>query len=266
MFERYKKSGVGLMNARVILLGSTVLGLAAMIAMPAQAGDWGGFTANIALTSDYRFRGQSQSQGDFAVSGGIDYADASGIFAGVWASNVDFNDVPETYYEVDFYGGFTGALSETTTGTIKAIYYAYPGANYPPGANENDYFELIGSLSHDFGGATGSLEVAWSPDYFLESGSSVEVAGGLSVPITDKFLVFDGGLSASGKLGYQWIDETLTFGTPDYFFYDIGLSAKVGKATLDVRWIDTDLSEAECFGGTNLCEGTVVATLTFVFP
>ena len=60
---------------------------------------WGPFSANIALTSDYRFRGQSQGQGEPALSGGIDYAGSSGFFAGVWASNVDFNDAAETYLE-----------------------------------------------------------------------------------------------------------------------------------------------------------------------
>lgn len=254
------------MNAKTILLGSALIGAIPMAAMPAHSDDWGGFTANFALTTDYRFRGQSQSQGDFAVSGGVDYAHESGFFAGVWASNVDFNDAAETYYEVDFYAGFTKAITDKTSGTIKAIYYAYPGADYLPGANENDYFELIGSLAHDFGGANGTLEVAWSPDYFLESGDSVAVTGGLSVPVAETFLFFDGGVSVSSKVGYQWIDENATFGTPDYLFYDIGVSAKVGKATFDVRWVDTDLSEAECFGGTNLCEGGVVATLTFVLP
>lgn len=260
---------MSVMKSKFVAFSSLVLALSATVPAVSRADDepaWGPFTANIALTNDYRFRGQSQSQGEFAVSGGIDYAGGSGFFAGVWASNVDFNDAAETYLEVDLYAGFTAALSETTTGTIKAVYYWYPTADYPPLANENDYFELIGSLAHDFGGFSGTLEVAWSPDYFLESGSSVELAGGLSVPIADKFWFFDGGVSASGRVGYQWIDENATFGTPDYVFYDIGLSAKVANVTLDVRWVDTDLSRPDCFGGTNLCEGGVVATLTLLLP
>jgi hypothetical protein len=49
-------------------------------------------------------------------------------------------------------------------------------------------------------------------------------------------------------------------------FYDVGVSAKIGVATPDVRWVDTDLSEAECFGGTNFFEGGVVATHSFLLP
>ncbi|MFM9864673.1 MAG: TorF family putative porin [Micropepsaceae bacterium] len=257
------------MKSKSVAFASLALAVAATVPAVSQADDgpaWGPFTANIALTSDYRFRGQSQSQGEPAISGGVDYAGSSGFFAGVWASNVDFNDAADTYMELDLYAGFTGALSDKTTGTIKAIYYLYPAADYPPGGDEYDYFELIGSLAHDFGGFSSTLEVAWSPDYFLKSGSSVALTGGVSVPITDSFWFFDGGVSASGKFGYQWIEENATFGAPDYAFYDIGLSAKVANVTFDVRWVDTDLDLADCFGGTNLCEGGVVATLTLLLP
>jgi uncharacterized protein (TIGR02001 family) len=167
---------------------------------------------------------------------------------------------------VDLYGGYTFPIDEKTTGTVKVVYYAYPLADYPSGANENDYFEFIAVIGHDFGGATGSVEFAWSPDYFLESGESAALAGSLSVPLADTFLFFDGGVSASGRMGYQWIDDNVNFGTRDYTFYDIGLSAKVSNVTFDVRYIDTDLDDAECFGGTDLCEGGVVGTMTIAFP
>jgi uncharacterized protein (TIGR02001 family) len=252
------------------LLAITSLSLAALpsLAVVAQADGpaWGPFTANIGITSDYRFRGQQQGQGDIAVSGGLDYTGSDGLFAGVWASTVDFNDAAETYMELDLYAGYTMALDDKTSATLKAIYYAYPTADYPTGANHNDYFELIASASHDFGVASAGVEVAWSPDYFLESGTGVEVAGNVTVPITDKFWLFDGGVSASGHFGHQWIEDNSTFGTPDYSFYDIGVSAKVSRYTFDVRYIDTDLSDAECFGGTNLCEGGFVASLTIALP
>lgn len=251
------------------LFGLVSLALAATSTFGATAnaeGAWGPFTANIGLTTDYRFRGQSQSQKDPAISGGIDYASESGFFAGVWASNVDFNDAADTYMELDIYAGLTKALDDKTTGSLKVIYYAYPTADYPAGANHNDYLEIIGTLTHDFGGATGTLELAVSPDYFLESSDSVELSGALSVPVADSFLFFDGGVSASARYGYQWIHDNTTFGTPDYGFYDIGVTAKVWKAAVDLRWVDTDLSDAECFGGTNLCEGGFVASVTIALP
>jgi uncharacterized protein (TIGR02001 family) len=241
-------------------LGATALSVTAGIA---AAGD---FTANLGVTSDYVFRGQSQSQTKPAVFGGVDYVDESGLFAGLWASSVDFNDAASTYMELDLYAGYTHAFTEQTSGTVKLVAYLYPTADYPPGSNDYDYFELVASLSHNFGPFSGGLELAYSPDYFFESGNGVALSGTASVPLTDSFFLFDGGIAASAKLGYQWIEDQATFGTPDYLFYDIGLTGKFSKFALDIRYVDTDLSEAECFGGTNLCKARVVATLTLYLP
>lgn len=226
----------------------------------------GAFSYNLGVTSDYKFRGQSQSQTNPAVFGGVDYVSESGFFAGAWASSVDFNDAADTYLEVDLYGGYTHAFTDATSGTVKVVYYLYPTADYTPGSNEYDYLELVASLSHNFGAFTGGIELAYSPDYFFESEAGVALTGSVSAPLTDKWWIFDGGLSASAKLGYQWIEDNGTFGTPDYLFYDIGLTAKISKVALDIRYVDSDLSEAECFGGTNLCEAKVVATVTLYLP
>jgi uncharacterized protein (TIGR02001 family) len=252
--------------ARLAGLAGLVLGVTASLGATAQADSGSSFTANVGVTSDYRFRGQSQTQTEPAVFGGIDYVGESGIFAGVWASNVDFNDAAETYLEVDVYAGYTFPIGTKTTGTVKVAYYAYPLADYPAGAKQNDYLELIAAIGHDFGGVTAGAEFAWSPDFFLESGESAELAGSLSVPLADTFLFFDGGLSASGRVGYQWIDDNANFGTPDYAFFDIGLVAKVDRLTFDLRYVDTDLNTADCFGGTNLCDGGIVGTITVALP
>jgi uncharacterized protein (TIGR02001 family) len=246
-------------TTRLTLLAASAITLSAA----AHAGD---VTFNVGATTDYKFRGQSQSQTNPAVFGGVDYVDESGFFAGAWASTVDFNDFAETYMELDLYAGYTHAFTDATSGTVKLVYYLYPTADYAPGSNEYDYLELVASLSHNFGPVIGGLELAYSPDYFFESDAGVALTSSLSGALTDSWWVFDGGISASGKVGYQWIDDNANFGTPDYLFYDIGLTAKISKVALDVRYVDSDLSEAECFGGTNLCEGSVVATLTLYLP
>ena len=253
------------------LLAITSLALAAIpsIAAVSMAGDapaWGPFTANIALTNDYRFRGQQQGHGSLSVSGGVDYTGSDGWFAGLWTSTVDFNDAADTYMELDLYGGYTMAIDDKTSATLKAIYYTYPTADYPTGANHNDYFELIASASHDFGVASAGIEVAYSPNYFLESGNGVEVSGNVTVPLMDKLWLFDGGIAASGHFGHQWIEHNTIFGTPDYSFYDLGVSAKVSNYTFDFRYVDTDLSKTECFGGTGLCDAGFVATVTLALP
>ena len=246
------------------LLGSLALGGLATPALAdgdeAAASPW---SATLALTSDYRFRGQSQTQRDPALQGSIDFASETGFFAGVWASNIDFNDFGDTSVEVDLYAGVTKTISEGTEGTLKVVYYAYPDQDNA--APDYNYLEVLASLSHDFGSASITGEIAWSPDYFAQTGDAVALTGTLAVPLCDKLWFFDGGLSASGHVGYQWIDDNIAYGTPDYLYYDIGLSAVWGLATFDARWIDTDLSKAECYGGTDLCEGGFVAAVSFAF-
>lgn len=65
-------------------------------------------STNIAVVSNYLFRGVTQTDGSPAVQGGIDFEHASGFYAGTWASNVDFGD--EISYELDLYAGFAGSM------------------------------------------------------------------------------------------------------------------------------------------------------------
>jgi uncharacterized protein (TIGR02001 family) len=225
----------------------------------AAASPW---SATLAVTSDYRFRGVSQTDEGVAFQGSIDFASETGFFAGVWASNIDFLDEAsyDSSIEVDLYAGYTFELSEATSLTGKFVYYAYPDADAPTGFPDYDYYELIASLAHDFGGASVAAEVAYSPDFFLEVGDAVALTGTITVPLCDKLWFFDGGLAASGHLGGQWFDEPLLI---DYTFYDLGLSASAGMFTVDVRWIGTDIEDADCT--TGWCDDTVVVTGSFKF-
>jgi len=99
-------------------------------------------TANAAATSNYLWRGQEQTGGDAAVSGGIDYANESGFYAGTWASNASWAD--EMTYELDLYAGFGGAINENVSYDVGYIYYAYPDA--ASGADA-DFSEVYGSVS-----------------------------------------------------------------------------------------------------------------------
>ena len=68
------------------------------------------FSANVALSTDYLFRGISQTDGSPAISGGFDYTYSPvGIYAGIWASNVDFSSFgDDDNIEIDYYGGIGG--------------------------------------------------------------------------------------------------------------------------------------------------------------
>jgi uncharacterized protein (TIGR02001 family) len=218
----------------------------------------GPISITLTATSDYRFRGQSQNSRSAAFQGSFDYTTDSGIFLGVWASNIDFSDTGDftTYMEVDLYAGYSVDLAEGTSAGVKATYYYYPESPFTTGY---DYFEFQASLSHELGGATLSAELNYSPDYFFETGTAVAAAAGIEVPLWDKF-------TASGHVGHQWIDDNAGFDTPDWLYWDLGVGVELGRVTLDARYVSTNVSKADCFGGTNLCEGGFVGTVSFTFP
>jgi uncharacterized protein (TIGR02001 family) len=96
---------------------------------PAAAQSPHTFTGNIALVSDYRFRGISQTFEKPALQGGFDYAHSSGIYLGNWNSNVNEGaGFPSANLEMDFYGGWKKAFGDFGL-DIGAIYYYYPGSN-----------------------------------------------------------------------------------------------------------------------------------------
>lgn len=68
------------------------------------------FSANAALTSNYVFRGVSYSDEGPALQGGLDYAHASGAYAGLWGSTVDTG--VDTGVEVDGYFGYAASVED----------------------------------------------------------------------------------------------------------------------------------------------------------
>src|SRR6202158_3170302 len=111
-------------------------------AAAAQAADFGGF---IALTSDYVYRGATQTSHDPALQADAHYYSASGWLAGLWGTSV--RPVPEeaTNVELDPYLGYTRALGDEWSTRLAAVYHAYLGNN--PGSRYR-YSELAGTLAY----------------------------------------------------------------------------------------------------------------------
>ena len=210
----------------------------------------------LSVTSDYRFRGQSQNSRSPAAQASLDYSTDLGIDVGVWVSNVDFSDTgdTDTYMEADFYASYGFSLDDATSGSVKVTYYYYPESPF-----SYDYLEGQLALSHTMNDITLNAELNYSPDYFLETGTAVAASVGFAYPLMDKFTL-------SGNVGHQWIDDNALFGMDDWLYWDLGVGIELGRLNLDVRYVGTNLNETECFGGTNLCEGGVVLSASFSIP
>lgn len=217
-------------------------GAAALLAGVATAQDSPfSVTGTVALTSNYMFRGISQTFNDPAIQASVTVAHESGFYAGFWGSSIDFGD--DSDFELDGYVGYGGSLGEATTFDVNVTYYGYPAA---PDGTDYDYVELIGGITHDFGGLKLNVKAAYSPDFFGGIGDAFWLGGNATVAFTDW-------LSASGNIGYQWFDDD---GVTDYMHYDIGLTATVENVSFDVRYIGTDL---------DFVDEEVVGTVTFAF-
>jgi uncharacterized protein (TIGR02001 family) len=123
----------------------TLLALSALalFAGAAQAGD--GLTANVALTTKYKFRGQDQADATkdsvMAVQGGFDYT-MGGFYVGNWNSSVGFAHGTE----VDLYGGYKGEIAKDLGYDVGLLQYYYPGSN----ASSLNTTEIYGALSYSF--------------------------------------------------------------------------------------------------------------------
>lgn len=173
-------------------------------------------SANIAVASEYRFRGVDLSGGDPALQGGLDLAHESGFYVGTWGSTLDDDTVGFGDFELDVYGGWSGDLAEGIVADVGVIGYLYPDA----GPGDFDYYEFYGSLGFGLGPAEATLGAAYAPKQDSLGGTDnlyLYTDLGVGVPGTP--------VTLTGHLGYT--DGFLTF-TNDGKAFDWSLGAEVG--------------------------------------
>jgi len=210
----------------------------------AQAGEKVGdfeLSANVDFVSEYSFRGIAQSNENPALQGGFDVSHNSGLYAGLWGSNVNFNDGDEAHLELDVYAGYSGSFKGLSY-DVGLIYYLYPGAD---SSLDYDFVEGALAVGYDFDVLSASASVNYSPEYFGDSGDAIYYAAAVDVPLPADFTL-------SAHVGYQDIDDNMAFGVPDYTDWSIGLGYNWVGFDLSLQYVDTDLNEpSECSDGCN---------------
>jgi uncharacterized protein (TIGR02001 family) len=253
------------MSSRILL---AVPFAAALLAAPvAQAQDKkdklvpGDFTATVTLGTDYLYRGISQTDENPTIQGSIDYSlmfnESIGIYAGLWASNLNFRDGNEATIEIDVSAGVKGEIAGFTW-QAGMIGYFYPGAS---SALNYDFYEFAGKIGYDLGFVALSGGLNYSPDFFGKSGDAWYVYGDAKVPIPGA--PFD--LALIGHLGHQWIEKNERYGAPDYLEWQAGVTATVEGFTLSLVYADTDIDKADCAGGRTICGARAMFTVSKTF-
>lgn len=225
-------------------VGALALGVGLLGAPPAVAE----VSGNIAPATDYAFRGISQTGGNPAVQGGFDYSNSS-FYAGVWASNVDFDELGAgSGIELDVYAGFQPQFGPVAF-DLGVIGYFYPGVTDIQagafGEGELDYFEGYAKASIEpVEGATLGVAAYYSPNFAGETGDAYYVELNGSYAFSDAF-------SISGAVGYQSIDDLTGLFPGDvsdeYVNWNVGASYAVHGFTLDLRYVGTDIEADDGF-------------------
>jgi uncharacterized protein (TIGR02001 family) len=113
-------------------------------AQTAAAAPESSLSFNVGATTDYRYRGISQSRLKPAVQGGIDYADKSGFYVGAWGSSIKWikDAGGDSNVEVDLYGGYKGAVGDVAY-DVGFLRYEYPSNKLAVSANTNEIYGAV---------------------------------------------------------------------------------------------------------------------------
>jgi uncharacterized protein (TIGR02001 family) len=261
--------------AAATLTSGTVL---AQAAAPAAA-DKPDFvvTGNFGITSDYRFRGLQQTDGDPAFQGGFDLAHSSGLYVGTWGSNVSSwaaGTATSTKLEIDVYGGYKTEVSGVGV-DVGAIAYMYPGSSTggPEGSDwrANTQEAYVGFA---YGIATFKTSYVLSKNYFASLGTNN--AGTMYFDLTLAKEIMPK-LTASAHVGYtdyKKDGEEIVGGKLSYADYNVGLAYDLGNAfTLGAKYFWNDAKDgtkayagpAGSVSGKNLLRDGFAVSLTKTF-
>jgi len=227
------------------IAASTLLATSSVMAWESEDGQHS-TSASVAMTSDYVWRGYSNSNDLPAIQGSFDYGHASGFYAGTWGSNVDFGDAT---VEIDIYAGYANEIGDTGISyDVSALRYIYPGAGE---SSWNEY-----TLA--FGYSYFSASAAFTSDIY----GSDEKATYYSVGF-DYDLPMGIALSAGyGLYDFDDADATFSEGAPNSSTdYRIGLSTELVGFGWDLTYTDSD-SDGEELNGHDLADNRLIFTVS----
>ena len=230
----------------------------------AQAGTSG----NVSLTSDYVFRGVSQTNQEPALQGGVEYAADSGFYVGSWGSSISWlSDLStsaapiSSNLELDLYGGYRGKFSDAVSYDVGALYYWYPG-DYPAGFNSADTLEVYAGIT-----VAASDKVSLGAKYSYATTDLfgyVDSDGSGYLDLSANFAVGKG-WTIGAHAGKQWIEGNEAF---EYTDWKLGVTKAFDNGfSVGLAYTGTDADDALYTNpfGNKVADDTVALTLTKAF-
>ena len=228
------------------------------------------FTANVGLVSDYLFRGISQTRGKPALQGGADYSHSSGLYAGVWGSNIKWVSDAQNVsvpVEVDLYGGYKNAFAGGDWNyDVGYIAYTYGGSKDVPlspsaKADTQEVYGALGwkwltakysySTSRNFIGWYGGPAGANSGT--VANPTRTDTRGSGYLELNAAYDLGDG-WGITGHIGTQKVANYQAVGQTDasYSDYKIGATKDLGFGVLGLAYSTTSVKgTCNASGGTS---------------
>ena len=225
----------------------TIITGVVLVSLPRVAGA-GDLSGAVTVASEYIYRGQAVSNHKPAVSIGVDYAHDSGFFGGVWASTIELESpLASRDTELDYYVGYQFEPVGPVALSLSVIRYTYPGHE---GVLDYEHTEgaLAATLFERY-----SLEFAYTDDLY-----------GLGEPA--RYWALRGEWPA----GSYWVAsagiglaDLSAINTDRYTYWDLGLSTRWMRVTVDLRWHNNEAIEGTL---RNWSAGSrLVASLSYAF-
>ena len=199
-------------------------------------------TANASVTSNYIWRGLTQTTNDAAVQGGIDYANESGFYAGTWVSNVNYGADDVYSYEHDLYFGFSGESGDISY-DVGYLYY-----NYDAEA-EFDFAEVYGSVG--FGGLSVTLSLLAHTEADEGEGRDYGFGQASYISVDYGFPVLNGA-EVGIHVGYHQGDFAEDFNVVPDGYADYGVSLSKDGFSFAITGTDLDDSGADGFDNDSI--------------
>ena len=199
-------------------------------------------SSNLALSSNYIWRGVSQNDDKVALQGGFDVAHTSGLSAGVWASNIQQKFGPnDANLELDIYAnyGFKVSNIDLSVGYIAYIYQGISANNFSEVNVSATYAGVTAKVSKEI--ANGNNTGAGFSDfgYYYELGYTYSIAAVKGLDL---------------GLHYGWADKGTSADAEDY---SVALSYPVAGFVATVSYSNTPGS----YVGNSLADSTTALTL-----
>jgi uncharacterized protein (TIGR02001 family) len=196
------------------------------------------WSATLGATTDYIYRGISQTYGGSALQLGANYQHADGWFAGVWGSNVDPYPGGASSKELDLYTGINHELGDDFVVRGTYTHYAYLR---DPRPSHYDHDEIaVGVTYVDLLAATISYQPNSSA--YTDLGFAHKRAT-LAYEATGRWPL-RAGLWVSASGGYYDLHDLFHVG---YWAGDAGIAYGYRRLTLDLRRFFCDATAARLY-------------------